>query len=213
MSRSLDLALYLVIGSDVTEGRRVEDVAREAVAGGVTAVQLREKNLSTRLFVEKARALAALLRPLGVPLIVNDRVDVALAADADGVHVGQDDMRPDDVRRIVGRQMFVGLSVTALDEAIRVDADIVDYVGIGPVFATSTKLDAARPLGLEGTAAVCRVLRVPAIAIGGINADNATAVLATGVRGIAVVSAISSAVRPREAAAVLALRRDTAIPA
>jgi thiamine-phosphate pyrophosphorylase len=213
MSPSLDLSLYLVIGSDVTAGRRVDDVAREAVAGGVTAVQLREKHLPTRLFVEQARTLVALLRPLGIPLIVNDRLDVALAADADGVHVGQDDMMAADVRRLVGRRMVVGLSVTTLDEAKRVDADIVDYVGIGPVFATSTKLDAARPLGLEGTAAICRVLRVPAVAIGGIDADTAAAILAAGVQGIALVSAICSAVQPREAAAGLALGQKSPRPA
>jgi thiamine-phosphate pyrophosphorylase len=203
MPPSLDLSLYLVIGSDVTARRPVADIVRQAVEGGVTAVQLREKHRATRAFVEEARALVALLRPLGVPLIVNDRVDVALAAGADGVHVGQDDMAVRDVRRIVGPEWIVGLSVTTLAEAGAVDTGLVTYVGVGPVFATSTKPDAAPPLGLGDTAEICRTLRAPVVAIGGIGAENAAEVLTTGVHGIAVVSAICSARRPREAAALL----------
>jgi thiamine-phosphate pyrophosphorylase len=202
----LDLCLYLVIGSDVTARRPVAEVVRQAVAGGVTAVQLREKHRATRAFVEEARGLVAPLRPLGVPLIVNDRVDVALAAGADGVHVGQDDMAIADVRRVVGPAWIVGVSVTNAADASAVDADLVDYAGVGPVFATSTKLDAAPPLGLAGTEEICRMLRVPVVAIGGIHAENAAQVLTTGVHGIAVVSAICSADRPREAALRLASR-------
>jgi thiamine-phosphate pyrophosphorylase len=175
-----------------------------AVEGGVTAVQLRRKDHSARAFVEEARALVAELRPRGIPLIVNDRVDVALAADADGVHVGQDDLPAADVRRMVGEDLIVGLSVTNVAEARALDPAIVDYAGVGPVFATPTKPDAAPPLGLGGTRAVCDVLTVPVVAIGGIGLTNAAEVLTTGVVGVAVISAICGADHPRARAAQLA---------
>lgn len=200
----LDLSLYLVIGPEDTRGRRLCDVVLEAVAGGVTAVQLRRKDHAARVFVEEARALVEALRPRGVPVIVNDRVDVAIAAGADGVHIGQGDLAVADVRRLVGDRVFVGLSVTNVAEARALDARLVDYAGIGPVFGTPSKPDAASPLGVEGTRAVCAVLRVPAVAIGGIGFTNAPAVLGTGVAGIAVISAICTADEPRFAASQLA---------
>lgn len=206
--RALDLSLYLVIGPHDTGGRPVREVVSAALSGGVTLVQLRRKDGTTRAFVEEARTLVALLRPRGVPLIVNDRVDVALAADADGVHVGQDDMSPADVRRLMGPERIVGLSVTTLAEARAVDDALVDYAGVGPVLATSTKPDGARPLGLAGTAEICRALTVPTVAIGGIDVDNVSRVRATGVDGVAVVSAICSAARPGEAAARLTPRAE-----
>jgi thiamine-phosphate pyrophosphorylase len=196
----LDLSLYLVVGREDTMGRPIKEVVLDAVHGGVTAVQLREKHASTRDFVDQARALTALLRPFGVPLIINDRVDVALAAGADGVHVGQDDMSAADARRLVGPDVIVGLSITTLAEAESADLSAVDYVGVGPVFDTPTKLDAAPPLGIAGTTKVCHVLSLPSVAIGGINCDNAARVRATGVDGIAVVSAICSAASPADAA-------------
>lgn len=205
----LDLSLYLVVGPDDTRGRPLREVVLAAVAGGVTAVQLRRKDHAARAFVEEARALAAALRPLGVPLIVNDRADVALAAGVDGVHVGQDDLPVADVRRLVGRTMVVGLSVTSVAEARALDPAFVDYAGVGPVFATPSKPDAAAPLGPDGTRAVCDVLAacapdVPAVAIGGIGPANAAAVLGTGVAGVAVISAVCAADDPRAAAATLA---------
>jgi thiamine-phosphate pyrophosphorylase len=180
------------------------DVVLAAVEGGVTAVQLRRKDHSARAFVEEARTLVALLRPRGIPLIVNDRVDVAIAADADGVHVGQDDLPAVEVRRMVGERLLVGLSVTTVAEARARDPSVVDYAGVGPVFASPTKPDAARPLGVDGTRAVCDVLPVPAVAIGGIGLANAAEVLATGVVGVAVVSAICAAECPRTSATALA---------
>ncbi|CAN5878669.1 hypothetical protein BH11GEM1_BH11GEM1_32820 [soil metagenome] len=117
MHAPLDLSLFLVIGPGDTRGRAIVDIVRAAVRGGVTAVQLRRKDDAARAFVEEARALVAVLRPLDIPLIVNDRVDIALAADADGVHVGQRDISVADVRRIGGERMLVGLSVTSLEEA------------------------------------------------------------------------------------------------
>jgi thiamine-phosphate pyrophosphorylase len=205
----LDLSLYLVAGPGDMRGRPLVAVALAAVDGGVTAVQLRRKDHVARAFVEEARALAAALRPRGVPLIINDRVDVALAVGADGVHVGQDDLPVVDVRRLVGPEMVVGLSVTSVAEACALDPTLVDYVGAGPVFTTPTKPDAGPPLGLAGTRAVCDVLGasapdVPVVAIGGIDVSNVAAVLDAGVAGVAVVSAICAADDPRAAAAAVA---------
>ena len=207
--RPLDLSLYLVAGPDDTRGRPLYEVVLAAVAGGVTTVQLRRKDHAARAFVEEARALVAALRPRGVPLIVNDRLDVALAAGADGVHVGQDDLPVADVRRLVGATMVVGLSVTSVAEARALNPALVDYAGVGPVFATPSKPDAAPPLGPDGTRAVCDVLaacapRVPAVAIGGIGPATAWAVLETGVAGLAVISAVCAATDPEAAAATLA---------
>lgn len=201
----MDLSLYLVVGPEDTRGRPLHEVVLAAVAGGATAVQLRRKDHAARAFVEEARALIAVLRPCGVPVIVNDRVDVALAAGADGIHVGQDDLPAADVRCLVGEGLVVGLSVTSVAEARALDPGVVDYAGVGPVFATASKPDAAPPLGLEGTRAVRGVLPVPAVAIGGIGLANARAVLATGVAGIAVISAVCAADDPRHAAAHLAV--------
>lgn len=202
--RRADLSVYLIVGPESTRGRPLLDVVAAAVAGGATAVQLRWKDAPARAFVEEARRLATALRPRGVPLIVNDRVDVAIAAGADGVHVGQDDMAPADVRRMVGPEMLVGLSITCRADVAGLDPAIVDYAGVGPVFATPSKEDATPPLGLAETAEICRALEVPTVAIGGIGIANARAVLDTGVDGLAVISAICSADDPRTAAAALA---------
>lgn len=196
----------LVIGPGDVRGRPIVDVVLAAVRGGVTAVQLRRKDDAAGAFVEEARALVEVLRPLGIPLIVNDRVDVALAADADGVHVGQRDLSVADVRRIGGEQLLVGLSVTSMDDARAVPACGVDYAGVGPVFATASKPDAAPPLGVDGTRAVCSLLSVPCVAIGGVGIDNIDAVLATGVAGVAVISAICAAASPHAAAGELSER-------
>ena len=196
-----DLSLYLVIGPGDIPARSLDDVVRDAVRGGVTAVQLRRKEGSTRAFIEDARSLLALLRPIGIPLIINDRVDVALAVNADGVHVGQDDMDVEDARRLLGPDCLIGVSVTTLVQARHADGTSADYLGIGPVFTTATKPDAAPALGLAATAEICRGTRIPSVAIGGINQRNAADVRATGVCGLAVVSAICAAPNPAAAAA------------
>jgi thiamine-phosphate pyrophosphorylase len=201
-----DLSVYLVVGPDDVVGRAMIDLVLEAVAGGVTAVQLRQKNAGDRAFVEQARAVVSALEPSGVPLIVNDRVDVAIVAGAHGVHVGQDDMPAADARRLMGNDAVVGLSITNVTEARALDPSVVDYAGVGPVFETPTKPDAASPLGIEGTRDVSRVLlerNVPTVAIGGISLTNAGEVLSAGVHGLAVVSAICAAADPRIAAASL----------
>lgn len=195
-----DLSLYLVLGAGDTGGRDPVAVARAAVAGGVGVVQLREKAASTREQVVRARALKAALAPLGVPLLINDRVDVALAAGADGVHLGQDDMAPEDARRLLGPGAILGLSVGDAAEARTADPALVDYVGIGPAFATGTKADAGAAIGPAGVAALRRQVGLPGVAIGGIDAANAGALGACGIEGVAVVSAVAGAADPAAAA-------------
>ncbi|MEX8517542.1 MAG: thiamine phosphate synthase [Leptothrix sp. (in: b-proteobacteria)] len=202
------LALYLVTDSQLCAGRALLDVVAAAVQGGVSCVQLREKALETRPFVERARALKALLQPLGVPLIINDRLDVALACEADGVHVGQSDMPVELLRRHLP-DAIVGLSVETLVQARSVP-DGVDYLGVSPVFATPTKLDTAPALGLAGLRAIHALSPLPLVAIGGIHADNARAVLAAGACGLAVVSAICAAADPQAAARELKILLDAA---
>jgi thiamine-phosphate pyrophosphorylase len=203
--------LYLVTDRRSIGQRSLEDVVAAAVRGGVTAVQLREKNCATREFVEMARRMKALLSQRGVPLIVNDRVDVALAAGADGVHLGQSDMDVADARRLLGPAALIGLSVETLAQGL--EASACDYLGVGPIFATPTKPDAAPAWGLKQLAELRSHSCQKLVAIGGIDASNAAQVLAAGADGIAVVSAISAAVDPEGAAA--SLRRiieDTHVP-
>lgn len=203
MMKSFDPSLYLVTDAKLAGERQLLDLVRDAVAGGVTMVQYREKQLGTRAMIETVQALQAMLRPLGVKLIVNDRVDVMLAADADGVHVGRDDMPPDIARRLIGPDKILGASVHTEAHIAALDPAIVDYVGAGAVFPTSTKANTAGLLGLDGLARLRRATRLPMVAIAGIGIDNAAAVIATGVDGIAVVSAICAAQDCRAAAARL----------
>lgn len=195
------LKLYLVTDRGLCpEGRSLVQTVKEAVEGGVTMVQLREKDIDTRTFIEEALELKALLGPLGVPLIINDRVDVALASDADGVHIGQSDMPYAIARRLLGPDRIIGLSVENMDQVAQADALDVDYIGVSPVFATPTKTDTARPFGLEGLREAVKLSHHPTVAIGGMNALTAADVMATGTDGIAVVSAIIAAPDPRAAA-------------
>ena len=200
------LRLNLVTDSALCGERGVLAVVEAAVAGGVSCVQLREKSLPTRAFVERARALKAWLAPRGVPLIINDRVDVALAAGADGVHVGQQDMPLADVRRLAPAGWIVGVSAESEADAIRADQEGADYIGASPVFATPTKADHAPPLGLDGLRSIRAAVKLPLVAIGGLHARNARDVVRAGADGLAVVSAIVAAADPR--AAAVELRRE-----
>lgn len=193
------LRLHLVTDSALCGARGMLAVVEAAVRGGVTCVQLREKSLATRAFVERARALKAWLLPLGVPLLINDRVDVALACGADGVHVGQSDMAPEDVRRLMPGGL-IGLSVESLAQLDAAERAPVDYYGISPVFATRSKHDAAPALGLDGLRAIRAGTRRPLVAIGGIDAGNAAQVMAAGADGLAVVSALCSSADPEATA-------------
>ena len=194
------LRLCLVTDRGLAGGRSVVDIALAAVSGGATMVQLREKDATTRAFVEQARALMAALKPLGVPLAINDRLDVALAVDADGLHVGQDDLPVAEARRLLAPGKFIGLSITAVDQILRPDAEAADYLGVGPIYAQQTKRDAAPPLGVEGLRRARGLTRQPIVAIGGLTPDNSAPVLAAGADGLAVVSAIVAAGDPEAAA-------------
>lgn len=196
------LRLHLVTDAVQCGERGLLAVVQSAVRGGVTCVQLREKSLDTRAFVERARALKALLSPLRIPLLVNDRVDVALAAGADGVHVGQSDMAPQDVRRLMPGAL-IGLSIESWQQMHEAERAPVDYYGISPVFATSSKADAAPALGLAGLQQLRRMTARPLVAIGGIQAGNVAAVMAAGADGVAVVSALCAADDPAQAAQAL----------
>ena len=197
------LKLYLVTDRNLSLGRDLEEVVSEAVKGGVTIVQLREKDASTGEFVALARKLMALLKPLGIPLIINDRVDVALAADADGVHIGQSDMPYEIARKLLGPDKIIGLSVENFEDIEKANALDVDYIGISPVYGTPTKTDTAEPFGLEGLRKAVNMSKHPTVAIGGMNAGTIADVMAAGTDGVAVVSAICSAENIREAAAQL----------
>jgi len=195
--------LCLVTDNALANGRPLAGIVVAAVNGGVTMVQLREKTASTRACIEQARVLKRLLAPLRVPLLINDRIDVVLAAGADGAHVGQQDMPVALARQLLGPAAIIGLSITELGQVRDRDVELADYLGVGPIFAQSTKLDATPPLGLDGLAEVRRATGKPIVAIGGVSAANADAVRSAGADGIAVVSAIMGADDPRAAAAAL----------
>lgn len=210
--RALDLSLYLVVGKADTAGRPLEAVVEAAVAGGVTVVQLREKGLGAEAVLPAARRLKALTDRLKVPLIVNDDLALTLAIGAAGLHLGQDDGDPRAAREALGPEPILGLSVGTEAELAASDLGPVDYVGIGPVFATGSKADAGAAIGLRGLADMRARIDRPAVAIGGIKASTAGAAIRTGVEGVAVVSAIAGAEDPRKAAAALAeaIRRGRA---
>lgn len=188
----------------VTDGCHTTDqllrIVNDTVSGGVTMVQLREKTADTRTFLERAFALKRLLQGTGVPLIINDRVDIALAVDADGVHLGQSDMPVTIARQLLGPDKIIGLSVENFEQIKEANQLDIQYIGISPIFATPTKTDTKTPFGLEGARQAVALSTHPTIGIGGINASNIAAVRATGLDGVAVVSAIMSASAPRQAA-------------
>ncbi|MEF3273818.1 MAG: thiamine phosphate synthase [Chloroflexus sp.] len=192
--------LYVITDAGLARGRSHQTVLEAAIAGGATVVQYREKAASTRQMVTEARELRELAQRAGVPLIVNDRIDVALAVDADGVHIGQDDMPVRLARQLIGPDKILGVSVSTLDEARQAVADGADYLGVGPIFATPTKPDAAPPIGMDGLRQICQHISIPIVAIGGINATNAAEAIAAGADGVAVVSAIVAATDVTEAA-------------
>ena len=201
----IDLSLYLVLDPDLCGGPEgMVRTARLAAANGATVVQLRAPDWKKRQWLETAVALKAALAPFGVPLIINDQVDVALAVDADGVHVGQDDLPPAEARRLIGPRRILGLSVSNAADLAGVP-DGVDYLGAGPVYPTGTKPDAAPASGVGAFAGLVAATALPVVAIGGIHAGNCAPLFAAGARGVAVVSAICG--QPDPARATLALRR------
>jgi thiamine-phosphate pyrophosphorylase len=212
----LDLRLYAIVDPHNAGGHDLIGLTRAVAAGGATLVQLRDKVNDTGRIVEEARALKAALKPFGVPLIVNDRVDVALAAGADGVHVGQDDMAVEDARRLLGPGPFIGLSIRTPEQAAAAPLALIDYVGIGGVYGTVSKVSGKSPIGLDGLGEVVKVLRgrmvdFPACGIAGITAANAGPVIAAGAAGVSVISALSHRPDPKAAARELRAVVDAAL--
>jgi thiamine-phosphate pyrophosphorylase len=211
----VDLRLYALVDPAVAGGRTLPNLAG-LIAGSATLVQLRDKHSSTRAMVDEARALREVLEPAGVPLLINDRVDVALAAEADGVHIGQDDMAPADARLLLGRTAIIGLSLSTVQQAQTAPLELLDYVGIGAVFATGSKVDAKAPIGVSGLRDIVQAVRArkpgfPICGISGINSSNAGAVIAAGADGVAVISTLSLASDPGKAVQDLRAVVDAAL--
>lgn len=211
----VDLRLYGIIDPERTNGRDLTDLARQAVAGGATLIQYRDKHAEGRQLVERARALKAALSDTAVPLLINDRIDVALAVEADGVHLGQADMHPRDARDLLGPTAIIGLTIKTREQADELATTPVTYGCIGGVFATESKNNVVPPIGIAGLreiAARARLAgRVPVGAIAGIDVTNAQAAIAAGADGIAVISSLFRADDPRDAAQQLRRLVDDAL--
>lgn len=194
--KQVDWSVYLVTDPRLPTERSLVEIVEASIRGGVNVIQFRDKQVGTRNMVETAKTLCDLCHRMGAYFLVNDRVDVALAVDADGVHVGQDDMPIGIARRLLGPDKLIGITVHNVDEMKKAEMEGADYLSIAPVFATPTKPDHQNPLGLEGVKALAVHANKPLVAIGGINRSNAAAVIHSGAAGVCVVSAIISAVDP-----------------
>lgn len=201
----VDLRLYALVDPDRAGGVRLAELSAQVARGGATMVQLRDKHATTRRMVDEARAIKASLAPFNVALLVNDRADVAFAAGADGVHVGQDDLAPEDARALLGPDAIIGQSIKTVAQARAAPIETLDYVCVGGVFATTSKDNPDPPVGITGLVAILEVLRdraprLPIGAIAGIDETNAADVITAGADGIAVISALSLAPDPGAAA-------------
>jgi len=201
--KKIDYSLYLVTDRGMARDRSTLEIVRAAVNGGATVVQLREKDCSTREFIEQALAVKDFLKARRVPLIINDRLDVAQAVQADGVHLGQTDMPLELAKGILGDSMIIGISAESLKDAMAAEKGGADYLGVSPIYATPTKTDTAPPLGLAGLNEIRKAVRLPLVGIGGLNRENAAEVIRSGADGVAVVSAIVAADDPEAAASAL----------
>lgn len=211
MARPVDLRVYFITDPRLCARLGLVETTLRAVSGGATLVQLRDPEAKGRELLEMARALVAALAPLGVPLIVNDRPDIARAAGAAGVHVGQDDAPPEVARAVMGPDAIIGLSVTDPAQMAAIRNDVVDHIGVGPVFGAGVKTDAKPAIGLDGLRACVAAARQPVVAIGGVTLANAGACVAAGAAGVAVVSAIAAEPDPCLAAKEMRLVVDEAL--
>lgn len=193
MTNIKDWSLYLVTDRSLSLSRSLFEICQEAIRGGVSVVQLREKNLDSRAFLKEGLALKDLLASSKIPFIINDRIDIALALDADGVHLGQSDIPLEIARKILGPEKIIGWSIDSPGQILSDEAAVADYLAIGPIFQTATKTDAAMPWGIDGMRKARSMTDKPLVAIGGINASNLTQVVAAGADSVAVVSAIVGA--------------------
>lgn len=186
------MLLYGVTDRAWTGCQSLYEQAEAALRGGATCIQLREKGLEKQAFLEEAIALKELCKRYNTPLIINDNVEIALECQADGIHVGQDDLSPSQVRKLVGNQMIIGVSAHSVAEALEAEKSGADYLGVGAMFTTSTKTD-ARPLPFQTLQAICQAVSIPVVAIGGINKANILELSGSGADGVALVSAIFGA--------------------
>jgi thiamine-phosphate diphosphorylase len=198
--------VYVITDSRQSRGRSHREIAEAAIRGGATAVQLRMKAEPARVVLDAAREIARICRAAGVTFIVNDRADVALIAQADGVHIGQDDLPVRDVRALMGSRALIGVSAATVEEGQAAEREGADYLGVGAVYATATKADAGAPVGLARLREIRRAVRLPLVGIGGITPDNAAAVIQAGASGVAVITAVTQA--DDMAAAVRRIRED-----
>ncbi|MEW9093504.1 MAG: thiamine phosphate synthase [Clostridiaceae bacterium] len=189
MKYKIDYTLYLVTDRDMLLDTSLEKAVEESILGGATLVQLREKDISTKEFYEIASQIKKITDKYNVPLIINDRLDIALAVDAAGVHVGQSDMEASIVRKIMGKEKILGVSARTLEEAKKAEKDGADYLGVGAIFGTNTKKD-AKDVSFEELAKIRKEISIPIVAIGGINENNVTELKDKGIDGLAVISAI-----------------------
>jgi thiamine-phosphate pyrophosphorylase len=187
-----DLRLYLCTDRGLSLGRPITETVEAAIAGGVTMVQLREKDAPTGEFYAIARKVQAVTRAHHIPLVINDRLDIALAIGAEGLHIGQSDLPLREAWRLAGDNMFIGVSASTVEEALAAEAEGADYLGVGAIYPTGSKADAGAAIGIGGFAEICAAVRIPVVGIGGINAANTAALMRAGATGIAVISAILS---------------------
>ncbi|GJM62920.1 thiamine phosphate synthase [Persicobacter diffluens] len=195
--RMVDYALMFVTDDRITDDATFLSILEAALKGGVTIVQLREKQLDTAAFLTRAKACKSLCSLFGVPLIINDRLDIALAVEADGVHLGQKDMPVMEARKLLGAEKIIGLSVSNVQQAADANAMNIDYIGLSPIFSTNTKTrDLEPPLRIDGLKEIRKVSNKPIVCIGGVDKTNTTEIIRNGSQGIAVISAISKSRDP-----------------
>lgn len=211
MKPFIDLSLYLVTNRGILALEDFFRIIHQSIDGGVKVIQLREKETAACEMIEIGKKLRSFLKPLGIPLIINDRVDVAHAVNADGVHLGQSDLKVAEARAILGEQAIIGLSVETIEQVIAAADEDLDYLAASPVFPTKTKSAHHKPWGLDGLKDICSISRHPIVAIGGINETNVGRVLECGAVGVAVVSAIFDAPCPRLAAITITNRMRNAV--
>ncbi|WP_405414818.1 thiamine phosphate synthase [Maribacter sp. Asnod1-A12] len=196
----IDYALMFVTDDSIKDDNKFFIILKEALKGGATIIQLREKTVDTLTFCQRALRCKELCDAYKVPLLINDRLDIALAIGADGVHIGQSDMPYHIARRLLGDNKIIGLSVSNIEQALQLNAKSADYIGISPIFSTNTKTtDLAKPLGISGLKEIRKLYTKPIVCIGGINKKNAQEIIVNGADGIAVISAVSKADNPKEA--------------
>jgi thiamine-phosphate pyrophosphorylase len=201
----VDYSLYLVTNEKLVGGSSLSSIVKAAISGGVTIVQYREKDASTSHMIEQATLIHKVTKAAGVPLIIDDRIDVMLAVGAEGVHVGQSDMPADLARKLIGPDKILGVTAKNVEQAIKAECDGADYLGCGDIFGTTSKDDAGKPIGLDGFRDRLNSVSIPVVGIGGITIDNAASVIQTGADGVAVISAIISHPDPKFAAEQLCI--------